>query len=76
VIVVSHTLGTAAAYAHEVLFLDRGGEDRERDTAIVRGTPAEVSEHPRFVRVFGLAALGGAAALGSAAALGNKVEGA
>ncbi len=53
VIVVSHTIGTAAAYAHEVLFLDRSGEDRERDTVVVRGTPAEVLAHPRFVRAFG-----------------------
>lgn len=59
VIVVSHTIGTAAAYADEVLFVDRGGEDRARDTAVVRGTPAEVSAHPRFMRVFGAAALGG-----------------
>ena len=70
VIVVSHTLGTAAAYAHEVLFVDRSGEDRERDAVVVRGTPDEVSAHPRFVRVFG------AAALGNTAAPGNQAEGA
>lgn len=58
VIVVSHTIGTAAAFADEVLFVDRSGEDRARDAAVVRGTPAEVSAHPRFVRVFGAAALG------------------
>lgn len=58
VIVVSHTLGIAAAYADEVLFVDRSGEGRERDAVIVRGTPDEVSMHPRFVRVFGAAALG------------------
>jgi zinc transport system ATP-binding protein len=58
VIVVSHTLGIAAAYAHEVLFVDRSGEGRERDAVVVRGTPDEVSAHPRFVRVFGAAALG------------------
>jgi zinc transport system ATP-binding protein len=62
VVVVSHTLGTAAAFADEVLFVDRGGEGRERDTIAVRGTPAEVSAHPRFVRVFGAGALGDAAA--------------
>jgi zinc transport system ATP-binding protein len=58
VIVVSHTLGIAAAYADEVLFVDRSGEEREREGVVVRGTPDEVSAHPRFVRVFGAAALG------------------
>lgn len=53
VVVVTHTIGAAAAYADDVLFVDRGQGGDTGDGVVAFGSPAEVFEHPLFLHHFG-----------------------